>query len=315
MLSHVFLAAVAATASFSHVSAWGSLGHQLTGAIAQKLMNPDAYHKVQSLLPADWNGNMSRAATWADEVKRTRGYAGWSGPLHFVDIKDNPSESCLQYDGERDCADGQCLIGAIANYTTRLGCSYSQPQRSEAVKFLIHFLGDITQPLHNCARLKGGNGAKIGQFDKKHSLNLHTLWDTTMIEKRVKNDFGKSGPRYLDYLLTQAHTVYQAQQAEWTECLTVASMAKRPRNPPTTGSGSHSDGPPVIQGPAAECAVAWATDSDGINCQAVWPAYDQDPEQDFGADYYQNAYPVIEQQLVKAGVRMARLLEKYVQSC
>jgi len=302
---------VFAAASFSYVSAWGSLGHQLTGAIAQKLISPDTYTKVKDLLPAEWSGNMSRSATWADEVKRTKGYAGWSPPLHFVDIKDNPSESCLPYDGARDCADGHCLIGAIANYTARLDCQYSQDQRSEALKFLIHFLGDITQPLHNCQRLTGGNAAKIHLFDRSHSLNLHTLWDTTMIEKRVKADFGRSPPRYLDYLLKQVNTVYQDKQAEWTECLTVASMAKR-RRPPTTGGNGDS---PVIQGPAAECAIAWATDSDGFNCQTVWPAYDQDPEQDFGADYYQNAYPVIEQQLAKAGVRMARLLEKFVQSC
>jgi len=314
---------VFAAASFSYVHAWGATGHQLTGAIAQQLINSDTYDTVKDLLPQEWSGNMSRSATWADEVKYKKG-AGyhWSAPLHFTDINDNPGTSCLPYDGQRDCADGKCLIGAIANYTTRIGCSYTQDERSEALKFIIHFVGDLTQPLHNCKRLVGGNDAKIQQFDKRHNLNLHELWDTTMIQKRIKNDFGNSAPKYLDYLMNQASTTYQDQQADWTSCLTTASntasfatkMAKT-KGKTHSGSSSSSDGPPEINTPAAECAVAWATDSDGINCQTVWTAYDNDPTQDFGADYYQTNIPVIEQQLVKAGVRMAHLLETVIQSC
>jgi len=294
--------------AISNVYAWGSLGHQLTGAIAQKLISPAAYANVKALLPAEWHGNMSRSSTWADEVKRKAGYAGWSGPLHFVDIEDNPSESCTSYDEKRDCADGGCLVGAIANYTARLDCKYSEAERREALQFLTHFLGDITQPLHTCGRLKGGNGATVGQFDRRHNLNLHTLWDTTMIEKRVKNDFGRSPPKFLDYLLTQAHTKFQSKQSGWTACLGAQSFAKRPPKKGKPGSGP-------MAGAAAECAAEWANDSEGINCHAVWPAFDSDSTQDFGTEYYDTAMPLIEEQLVKGGVRMARLLEQYVQSC
>jgi len=289
----------------SQVYAWGSIGHQLTGAIAQKLISPAAYNKVKSLLPSEWKGNMSRAATWADEVKRKAGYAGWSGPLHFVDIQDNPGKSCSPYDEARDCADGKCLVGAIANYTDRLSCDHQPKERQEAAQFLIHFLGDATQPLHACGRLKGGNGAKIGQFDKRHSLNLHTLWDTTMIEKRIKSDYGNSPPRFLDYLVQQAKTTFKDKESEWTSCIAAQAFAKK-KPPPT-----HK----TTGGAMAACAADWATDSDGFNCDVVWPPYDSDSTQDFGAEYYDNAIPIIEQQLVKAGVRMARLFEQYLQDC
>jgi hypothetical protein len=314
---------VFAAASFSYVCAWGATGHQLAGAIAQQLINSDTYDTVKGLLAKDFNGNMSASATWADVVKRKDGYR-WSSPLHFTDIQDNPSKSCLPYDGKRDCANGMCLVGAIANYTSRLACSYSEDQRAEALKFIIHFVGDLTQPLHNCARLVGGNDVKIGKFDNRHTLNLHEIWDTTMIAKRIKNDYSNSAPKYLDYLLNQASTAYQDQQADWTSCLTTAKFAttmaksKGKTHSGSTGgktNGGSKGGPPVIDTPAAECAVAWATDSDGINCQTVWNAYDNDPSQDFGADYYQTNIPVIEQQLVKAGVRMARLLETVIQPC
>jgi hypothetical protein len=309
MLTSSLLTFFAAAAFSPAVAAWGSLGHQLTGAIAQKLISRPAYDVVKQLLPADWHGNMSRSTTWADEVKRKAGYAGWSGPLHYVDIKDNPSKSCTPYDAGRDCADGKCLVGAIANYTARLDCKYSQDDRSEAVKFLTHFLGDITQPLHNCGRLTGGNGAKIGQFDNRHTLNMHTLWDTTMIEKRVKTDFGKSPAKYIDYLLTQANTVFKSSQAKWTSCMDAAATlhrrASKDKRPPVGGDSSA----------AAVCAKAWASDAEGLNCDVVWPAFDRDADQDFGAEYYEKAMPVVEQQLVKAGVRMARLFEKFVHAC
>lgn len=308
---------VFATAAFSYVHAWGATGHQLTGAIAQQLINSDTYDTVKDLLPQEWSGNMSRSATWADEVKRKDGYR-WSAPLHFTDIQDNPSKSCGPYVGERDCANGMCLIGAIANYTARLGsCTYSKDDRSDALKFIIHFMGDLTQPLHNCARLVGGNDVKIKTFDKRHTLNLHELWDTTMIAKKIKNDYDNSAPKYLDYLVNQANTVYQDQQEDWTSCLKTATFATTmAKKGGKTHSGSSSTGgPPVIDTPAAECAVAWATDADGINCQTVWNAYDENPDQDFGADYYQTNIPIIEQQLVKAGVHMARLLETVVKAC
>jgi len=302
---------LAAASLFSSVAAWGSLGHQLTGAVAQKLISPDTYKIVKQLLPAEWKGNMSRSATWADEVKRKAGYAGWSAPLHFVDIQDNPSKSCTPYNAERDCANGKCLVGAIANYTSRLDCSHSQDERSEALKFLIHFLGDITQPLHTCGRMVGGNSAKIAVFDRRHTLNLHTLWDTTIIEKRVKEDFGKSGPRYLDFLLTQLKTTYKSAQAAWPSCLDASAPNSRRRLLRRSGDADSSD----AGSSAEQCAIEWASDSEGINCDTVWPAYDNDPSQDFGTDYYTQAYPSIEQQLLKAGVRMARFFELNLQAC
>jgi hypothetical protein len=269
------------------VYAWGSVGHTLTGQLAQKLMKPETASKLAKILPTSFNGDVGRATTWADEVKRSKGYAGWSGPLHYSDAEDSPPTAC-SYDYKRDCPDGNCVVGAIANYTQRLGCRNSQAVREEAAKFLTHFLGDITQPLHLCGRDKGGNEAKV-KFDRKSS-NLHSIWDTNMLEKKMKANFGGSQPRYLDYLLKMATTTREA--SKWSSCLLKSGNV------------------------ALNCPVEWASDSDEMNCSAVWPAYEEDASQNFGEAYYTANIDVAERQVVKAGVRMAAWFDKYLsESC
>jgi len=268
------------------VDAWGSTGHQLTGAIAQQLLTPKATGIVQSMFP-EWNGNLSRSATWADEVKHSRGgeYI-WSAKLHFVDSKDDAPKSC-GYVQERDCPDGQCVVGAIANYTTRAAdCSLGLAQRSEALKFVTHFFGDITQPLHACARQRGGNQVLVTFDGESGHLNLHSVWDTKIVEKRMQSY--KSFGEYADYLTLQAKN--QPIKDAWTQCL---SEAKEPLS----------------------CPIAWATDSEALNCDVVWKPIEEDPNQDLGLTYYDNTWPVVERQIVKAGVRMASYINAALKQC
>lgn len=247
-------------------------------------MKPQTLSKLKNILPADFKGDVGRSTTWADEIKRSKGY-GWSGVLHYSDAEDNPPKDC-SYDYKRDCPDGKCVVGAIANYTTRLSCGNPKDVREEAAKFLTHFLGDITQPLHLCGRGKGGNEASI-KFDKK-TTNLHSLWDTGLLEKKMKLQFASSQPQYLDYLLKQTSTKFKSESATWTSC-----MSK---------SGDVSLG----------CPTEWASDSDEMNCSSVWPAYDQSASQDFGGAYYTKNIELAERQVIKAGVRMAAWFDKYL---
>ena len=70
----------------------------------------------------------------------------WSERLHFVDT---PDWLC-EFDFTRDCPNGVCAVGAVVNYTRRLlpGSDLDSEQRVEALKFLVHFVGDLHQPLH-----------------------------------------------------------------------------------------------------------------------------------------------------------------------
>jgi len=269
------------------VHAWGKIGHQLTGAVASKFLSATVRQALVDLLPDD-QGSLSEVATWADEVKRDANYR-WSSELHYIDAKDAPPSGCgVDYD--RDCPEGNCVVGAIANYTTRLAaCSNEAAVRTEAAKFITHFAGDITQPLHTCARDRGGNNDKI-HFGKK-STNLHSIWDTNMVEKRMK-DFGSNFNRYLDYLVNKALQVHDDKN---TQCLESVDFSNKEA--------------------VKDCVLLWAVDSDSLNCQVVWGAYENDPDQDFSLDYYNAVLPTLENQIIKAGLRMAKLFTNVLSKC
>jgi len=64
-----------------------------------------------------------------------------------------------------------------------------------------------------------------------------------------------------------------------------------------------------------ECASRWAQDSDDLNCSTVWKHYDERPTDDFGGEYFDRNWRVVERQIIKAGVRMAAWLDHFVRDC
>jgi hypothetical protein len=293
----IFYQTVLVLLAATQVYSWGSQGHQLTGAIAQKYVSSATAKTVLKLLPSSWEGSLSRTSTWADEVKRSKKYAN-TRTLHYVDVEYTSATSCNGYKAERDCPDGNCIVGALGKYVKDLDCKNDNETRSDALKFIVHFMGDITQPLHICGRDKGGNGAIVEDFSGKKT-NLHSVWDSSIIEQRIKKDFGNSQTKYLEFLLSKAKEVSKADKDKWTSCLS------KPAEYETQGTDAVT----------LACAGEWATDAEGLNCDVVWPAYDSNPDQDFGAKYYEAALPALERQLIKAGVRMSVLLDKVLKTC
>ena len=116
--------------------------------------------------------SLASVASWADQFKTKM---RWSAPLHYVNaIADHPPQLCLfpgakGWEGEKDVN----VLGGIRNTTNLLaqwvnqGSDLSDPVASEALKFLIHFLGDLHMPLHLAGRAKGGNGVYVKWAGKK----------------------------------------------------------------------------------------------------------------------------------------------------
>lgn len=103
---------------------------------------------------------LANIASWADSYRATTEGA-WSAPLHFIDAEDNPPTSC-SVDFDRDCGSSGCSVSAITNYTQRVGDGrLSAANVNQALKFLVHFVGDITQPLHDEAYEVGGNDIDV----------------------------------------------------------------------------------------------------------------------------------------------------------
>ncbi|EGF81726.1 hypothetical protein BATDEDRAFT_86767 [Batrachochytrium dendrobatidis JAM81] len=278
-------------ASVPSALGWGKVAHGVTGLIATNLMTKDAQSFVKSLIQDE---SLQEASTWADKIKRSAGFASWSGVLHYVSTQDKPPGDC-SYDDARDCADGNCIVGAIANFTMQADCksSFSDKQRGEALKFITHFIGDITQPLHVCERGRGGNDQKV-KIGRKTS-KLHSIWDTEMPEKHVKNDFGGSAEDYAQHLTDQIKTGdYKSEAQSWLSEHAHDAVNERQNS---------------------LAAIDWATDSNGYDCTVVWPAYDENPDQDFGGAYYEAAVPVIDLQIAKAGFRLADWLDQLGKAC
>jgi nuclease S1 len=158
----------------SNALAWGDEGHRVVATIAQMHLTPKATKAVRRILGPD-NSLMS-VSTWADEIRPSRPD---TAPWHYIDIPLKAST----IDPQRDCPDGNCVTAAITHFMAVLrNSSSTRDQKSEALKFIIHFVGDLHQPLH-CAdnNDRGGNEASVTFFGEPS--NLHAVWDTLLIER------------------------------------------------------------------------------------------------------------------------------------
>jgi nuclease S1 len=170
--------------------AWAELGHRLVGELAQPLLTPEASREVESLLRDEPDSTLASIAYWADALRssdpdRFKATASW----HYVGVQ---SEDC-RYQAERDCPDGGCVVEAIrAQIRILAEPKQGPPARRDALKFLVHLVGDVHQPLHASNRPdKGGNGFQVSlrtpippeayardQYrDGTMGTNLHAVWD------------------------------------------------------------------------------------------------------------------------------------------
>jgi hypothetical protein len=153
--------------------AWGAEGHEIVAALALRELTPAARKEVARLLGSPVM--MVHEASWADEIREARPE---TGPWHYVDI---PLQA-RGYDPARDCAGGDCVVAQIEKDVRLLrDRRQSDAARAETLRFLIHFVADIHQPLHaEDNDDKGGNQvhARLG----RERASLHKLWDVDVVE-------------------------------------------------------------------------------------------------------------------------------------
>lgn len=238
--------------------AWGPEGHRLVAHLAEGMLTPAAAARVQATLgPGETIASM---ASWADDVRPSRRE---TEPWHFVDI---PIDSA-GLDMQRDCARGDCVLGKIAEFRRLWRDPAAGPQtRREALLFLVHFVGDMHQPLH-CAnhRDRGGNDVHVLFFG--HPMNLHRVWDSGLL--------GRLPPE--DQLFRElSAAITPERRAEWSR-------------------GTVDD---------------WAAESFAAARRVVYGDLPSGGEPSLGAAYEHSADPVLEQQIEKAGVRLAAILNE-----
>ena len=263
--------------------AWGPEGHRMVGEIAARFLNARASAEVLEVLGNDrladgqpsGRRTLGEVANWADEIKETE-WGKRRGSWHYDDVP-----LCETAVVEKYCRNGRCASAQLARHIEILAdVRASRRSRNEALKCVIHLAGDIHQPLHAGNRGdRGGNRVQVSFFGERDnppygSVNLHAIWDVHMLRRLISERGGEraivSGP-----------------------------IADRDRNAWEKGSiadwigESHQIAKNVVY-PLLPVETACSNKIAGVI------AVDQ--------AYYSKAAPLIEIQIRKAGIRLARIL-------
>lgn len=187
--------------------AWGSQGHQVIAGLALAQLTPKARAEVDRLLSLEPGETLVSVSTWADEHKNPS-TARW----HYVNF---PRGTC-SFDSARDCPDGKCLVAAIEQQTAVLASSVPDEKRINALKYLVHLVGDVYQPLHaGYLDDKGGNKYQLQAFMR--GSNLHALWDSGII-KNMNEDADAMTARLLKRKIAFTVQKWSAIQAAEQSC-------------------------------------------------------------------------------------------------
>ncbi len=258
------------------LEAWSAQGHRLVALVATSHLTPAARQNVAWLLD---DASLATVAVWADEYVADNRQ---TGPWHYVNIP----PGATGYDRDRDCprqpgvvagsrADRwrDCVLDRIDYHRERLAnASLDRADRAIALKFLVHFVGDLHQPFHALSVARGGNDIPVVAFGSptcvysdgtSYPCNLHGLWDTALIAHR-----GLSDPQYLDELARQI------TQRRW-DTLATRSTAE------------------------------WAMESHGVATKALLP-----PNGAADDAYYLTHISLVDERLALGGLRLAALLNQ-----
>jgi hypothetical protein len=194
--------ALLAVCSWDSLQAWGGQGHRLVGLIAANHLSRAAAANVKWLLDGQ---SLADVANWADSQ-----VTDWqqTAPWHYLNIPPGASG----YDRDRDCprAAGvsagsrndtwrDCAVDRITYMEQRVAdTKLDRADRATALKYLVHFIGDLHQPFHALGVGRGGNDVIVRVFGVSNCgndpnrpplpCNLHSVWDSRLIARRDLTD-------------------------------------------------------------------------------------------------------------------------------
>lgn len=288
---------------------WGCHGHEIVAYVAYRHLSPAAKAGVKDLIgrPASVvhvkrachvTGLLALAnvSSWADDVRaELPSTASW----HFIDI---PRGTASSADPAHFCPVAGCVTSAITTQLARLkDTSLPKQQRAEALMYLVHFVGDVHQPLH-CATNddRGGNCVPVDFFGthtrpdprSQHgdwTPNLHAVWDTKIIDKAM-------GSQGVEHYANELDREFASKLAGWQRGTPAGWAMETHRVADTVAYGKLPTALPTEPGDVARCDQNHISDH--------WHGFDERLAQ----SYYDAARPALDEQLAKAGARLAMLL-------
>jgi hypothetical protein len=288
-------------------NAWGCKGHQTVALIAEKHLSPEARELVFTLLkenPIDpdvkrycgtaVSDPMGDAATWADDVRGSRK----NGPWHYIDIPRGAPRDHL----EAFCGEEGCVIRALAEQLAILKDKDANgAKRAEALRYVIHFVGDLHQPLHSTTNDdEGGNCVPVKYFRRRprehnhgFSPNLHSVWDSAILERDSEG----------------ADPAEYAEMLEESFAGAIEGWEKAGIHVDEWVWESHEDAEKIVYGGLApkvaiepNVPVHSCTDDNNIGVRMM------DEHIAIGEAYQEEAARIVERRVAQAGVRLAMML-------
>jgi len=273
--------------------AWGDEGHEVVALIADHYLDPAVRAKVQSILAGDHtkltpNTQIDREATWADKYRdsdrnTTKVHYNQTHNWHYVDLELSGPDlkaACFGQPplGHKVASKGpvqDCVVDKIDEFAAELKKSKtSKQERRYALQFILHFVGDLHQPLHASDDNDKGGNDKTVKAQNIPSGNLHAYWDTQFVILQ-----GPSETAIANQLIGN---ITDAQRAQWS-------------------SGTPTD---------------WATESFNVSkahSYGLLPTPTSPNHYTLPASYVTDATAVVAEQLSKAGVRLAFVLNNALQ--
>ena len=273
------------------VMAWGPEGHEIVADIAEAYLTPAAKEKVEDILGSKKLGDFD-VAVWPDVIRGNKEYNELypgNGRWHYVDF-----DAAKRYDEEFELElseDGQDVVSQIGRWRDELASKEISPERRlDALRFLVHFAGDLHQPMH-CAYRYGDMGGNMIPVDSFTGRNYSFDTNTPM-------DYAQS-----------VHSI-------WDEALVLELIAGRKPRMVARELRKEVDAEKAERW-IREPIFNWATDSywlarkqayrwtDGTSLPYKWAR----PGMELTSENYIDSHlPIVREQLQKAGVRLAHLI-------
>lgn len=257
--------------------AWGPTGHRVVGAVAEKHLDIAVHSKIFKILGGQ---SLSRVANWPDEIKSEPTKYSYTFNWHYTDWADDA------HDHDETTSSGK-LLGSIKDQVAVL----KNPEATDdakifALKFIIHLVGDLHQPLHVGNGLdQGGNLCKV--TFQGQAMNLHALWDEGLI------NFTKLSYSELADYVSQGHT--REEILAWKSGTVVdwALESKELRGKIYPENVLPTPEPMSVKQYCRKDIVVTAEETPKLSY-----------------DYSYKFVPVVEQRLYQAGVRLAMVLNE-----
>jgi hypothetical protein len=307
-LAALFLFATGATSIPAH--AWGCEGHEIVALIALKHLQPLVVNQVNAILNASpISATVKRycrtsglpiiadVATWADDIRSDQPD---SGSYHFVDIPLTATRD--KYDINQVCQQ-TCVVDVIGKFAQQLKTSADPKSRADALRFLIHFLGDIHQPLHDESNGDRGGNCVAVEYEEEvpretnsqrddYYPNLHAVWDTDIVQGMLAQH-DMTLEQFADFLDRR----YQPRLLRWNSGQPI-DWAWEGHDAAITAYRAL----PVNIPHDTNAQVSSCADNNHIGHRMA------DLHISLGERYDNVSRPIVEEQLTKAGIRLAALL-------